>query len=218
MLPLDRIPWWSNWGRRRLLLRVRSSLEEYFGAVTYEAFPFRVVESDEARRIRGHLQGPLKRCRRIVRATGTVPLLRYAPGERAGDVERVNLLAVVFELERYSLGKEDVFAALDAALRAYESGRAGSLLRTLNPFYWLEMGLDALEAVPFLLLRPFGVKPERAANSVPGTIVRLLVRATALSALVVLVILASGLQDEVLELGQNLLRRWPWLAHVLRTW
>ncbi len=215
MLSIDRIPWWSNWRRRRFLALVRSDLEGYFDAVTYEAFPFRVVESEEARRIRARVQGSLPRCRRIVRATGVVSLLRYAPGERAGGVERVNLLSVVFDLERYNLRKEDVFEALDAAIRAYEAGRWGAAFRTVNPLYWLEMGLDLLETLPFLVLRPFGIGVGAAANSAPGTALRLLVRALALSALIVFAIVASGMRERVLTFGARLVGHWPWLSHTV---
>lgn len=214
MLPLHRIPWWSNWSRRRFLIRVRSTLESYFSAVTYEAFPFRVVESDEARRIREGLEASLSHCRGIVHASGAVPLVRYAPGERAGDFEPVDLLSVVFELGHYSLRKEDVFEALDAAIRAYEDGRAAAMVRTVNPLYWLGMGLFLVEMLPFLLMRPFGVSPGRVASSTPGRIVRLLVRGAALAALVVLVVMALGAGDDLRALGRGLLRRWPWLASV----
>jgi len=216
MLPLDRIPLWSNWERRRLLSRVRSDLDAYFAALTYEAFPFRVVESDEARRIRENSSGSMRRCRRIVRASGQVSLVRLAPGERAGDVERVDLLEVVFELDRHNLRKEDVFQALDAATQAYERGARAAWLRTFNPLYWLSMGLDVVEVAPFFPLRLLGIEPGRVADSAPGTVVRVLLRSVALATVVVVGIVALGLQEPLLQAGCALLDRTPWLAAILK--
>ncbi len=215
MLPLERIPGWSNWRRRRFLSRVRSDLDAYFAALTYEAFPFRVVEGEEARRIREASTESMSRCRGIVRATGQVSLVRLAPGERPGDVRRVDLLKVVFELDRYHLRKEDVFQALTAAARAYERGAAAAWLRTFNPLYWLSMGLDAIELVPFLPLRLLGVEPGRVADSTFGRVFRVLLRSVALATVVVVGIVALGLQEPLLQAGDALLDRTPWLAHIL---
>lgn len=216
MLPLGRTPVWSNWSRRRFLSRLRLDLEFYFEALTYEAFPFRAVESDEARRVRSALEGRLRRGRRIVRSSGRVSSVRLAPGKRTGDVRRVDLLSATFELDRYSLRREDVLEVLDAALRAYEGDAAAAWIRTLNPLYWLDMGLDAVERAPFALLRFAGVAPAAIANSVPGRIFRLLLRAAALATLVVAIVVAAGWHRSLLLAGERLLDRIPWLAHTLK--
>jgi len=216
MLPLERIPWWSNWRRRRFLSRVRSDLDAYFAAVTYEAFPFRVVETEEGRRIREASTGSMSRCRRIVRASGQVSLVRLAPGESPGEVRRVDLLEVVFDLDRYHLRREDVFQALDVATRAYERGAPAAWLRTFNPLYWLSMGLDAIELVPFFPLRLLGLEPRRVADSTIGTVFRVLLRSAALATVVVVGIVALGLQEPLLQAGDALLDRTPWLADILQ--
>ena len=210
MLRHDHVPVWLNGSRLRFLRRFREELARYFDSVTYEAFPFRVVETDDARGLRESLEPRLRRCRRMVGATGRVSLLRLAPGERAGDVERVNLIDAAFHLNRYNLGKGDVLEALDQAVRAYEEDRSASWLRTFNPLFWLDLTLNYVEQVPFLPLRLFGVKPSRAASTSAGHLIRVLVRLVALLGLALLVVRLSGWHDGAAARLRDLLARLPW--------
>lgn len=176
MLPAARIPIWTLWRRRRFLEDFVGDARSYFSALTFEAFPYRVVEGDEARRIREELTPRLPRCRRTVSALGTVPLRRLAPGDQEGTVREVNLVTHLFELDRYSISHSEALQTLDAAVSGYRKGTGAAWRRTLNPLYWLDMGLSALEVVPFLPLRLVGVPPGKAARSGPGTLVRTVVR------------------------------------------
>lgn len=206
LIPLKRIPIWTNWRRRRYLDQFQSRVEGYFAAVRYEAFPFRVVENEEAASLRRTLEPELSRCRAIVHAAGKVPLVRLAPGEREGQVVRVNLITEAFELYRYNLGREDLLDVLERARAVYGSDGAAAWLRTLNPLYWLEMFLSVMEMVPFLLLRVLRLRWRDAAASLPGRLVRLVVRAATLVVLALCAIRAAGLQQEALDAAGRLYR------------
>lgn len=199
MIPLSRIPVWTYWHRRRFLRRFRKDLETYFGEVSYEAFPFRVVENERAAALRKDLEGELKRCRSVVRAAGHVSPLRLAPGDQEGEVVRVNVITEAFRLHRHNLRKQDLLDVLDAADQAYRAGRRAAWIRTLNPLYWLDMGLSVVEVLPFLTLRLVGVDWRRVARSRGGGVVRVALRAVVLVGLVLAVLQLAGLRQWALE-------------------
>jgi len=199
LIPLRRIPVWTNWSRSRFLRRFRDGIDAYFRAVRYEAFPFRVIETDMAASLRRQLEGDLMRCRIAVAATERVSPLRLAPGDKEGQVVRINVITEAFQLHRYNLRREDLLEVLDAARQAYDDDRRAAWVRTANPLYWLGMALDVVEVLPFLPLGWLRLDWRRAARSRPGRAVRLLVRAGALAGLAVVIIRVAGLQRVVLD-------------------
>lgn len=186
-LPRRQIPIWVNWRRRRLLGSFREGLAEYHESLEYEAFPFRARETERARELRAGLALELDRVVSVVKLSGGPSLHRQAPGEEEGTVVRVNVLEVVFELDRYTVPAEEALAILDRARRAYEEDRRRAWLRTLNPLYWLDRLMDTVESLPFELLRAVGVSPGRVARSAPGRVLRVGLR------LGVLAVVAGGL-------------------------
>jgi hypothetical protein len=199
LIPLRRIPVWTNRRRSRFLRRFRDRIDAYFREVRYEAFPFRVVENELAASLRGDLEGELKRCRIIVGAAERVSPLRLAPGDQEGDVVRINMITEAFQLHRYNLRREDLLEVLDAARQAYDDDRGAAWVRTANPLYWLGMALGVVEVLPFLPLGWVRLDWRRAARSRPGRALRFLLRAGALAALVVVVLHVAGLQRAALD-------------------
>lgn len=200
MLPLHRIPVWTLGERRRFLASFRRDLERYFSAVTYEAFPFRVVESEDAKEVRRSLEARAPRCRRILDAAGTLPVVRQASGSRLGEITRVNLVDAAFELDRFDLTREDLLRVFDAAEAAHAREVRPAWLRMTNPFYWLDMALGVAEVVPFLPLRLAGKDPTRLASSTGGVALRALVRVVALALAAWAVLVTLGLWDDAMSL------------------
>lgn len=208
---------WTLRRRVRFLRAFRTDLDAYFAEVSYQAFPFRVVENDAARRLRADLEARSRRCRAVLRAVGEVGAIRFVPGERPGEVVRVELVVAAFELDRFSLGADDLRGVLDAGVRAYEAAGPGAWIRTFNPVYWLEMALSVLEVVPFLPWRFMGRDAAGAAASPAGRALRVLIRAGSLSALVVVTIRGLGVEAQALDFGDRIFRAisgipWRWLG------
>jgi len=171
--------------------------------VTYEAFPFRVVEGPDALGFRRALEERCPRCREIVSAAPSVPALRGASGSAPGEVTQVHLVDALFALDRYDLTREELLRFFDAVEKAHAVEVGSAWRRTLNPLYWLDMGLAVLEVVPFLPLRLLGRDPARAARSTTGTWLRLLIRGGAVAALVVAGVVASGKEAEALSFAER---------------
>lgn len=207
MLPLHRIPVWTVRQRLRFLGLFRRDLERYYAAVTYEAFPFRVVESEEARQIRRSLEARATRCCRILDAAESVPVVRHASGASLGEVTRVNLVEAAFQLDRFDLTREDLLRVFDAAEAAHAREVRAAWLRMANPFYWVDMSLSVVEVAPFLPLRLLGKDPARAALSPGGAVLRGMVRVAALAALAWALLTALGWSDEAASFSRGLISR-----------
>lgn len=207
MLPLQRIPVWTLAQRRRFLAAYRRDLERYFSAVTYEAFPFRVVEGAEATEVRRSLEARSARCRRILDAAGTLPVARHGSGSGLGEITRVNLVDAAFQLDCFDLTREDLLRLLDDAEAAHAREARPAWLRMANPLYWLDMALSVVEVAPFLPLRLVGKDPARAALGRGGTALRGVVRLLTLAAVAWALLASLGFQDEALSLSRGLIAR-----------
>lgn len=208
MLDIHRIPIWTNQRRLAFLRRWHRDLLEYSGEIRREAFPYRVVESERAQELRHSLEERIPRCRRTVLAAGVRGLRRMAPGERVGEVVEVGLIREVFQLARYNLEIEEVFAVLSEAEDRYIGARARSWIRTLNPLYWLDMLLGVAEMAAFLPVQLAGGNARRLARTGPGTVVRHAVRLGVLVGLAWLALTAVGASGRLLEWGRGFVGGW----------
>jgi hypothetical protein len=208
VLPIHRIPIWTNRRRRRFLRRFREDLGSYFAELRHEAFPYRVVETERARSLRKELEPRVDRCRRVVASAGGPSLRRTAPGERMGEMVRVNLIRAVFELDRYNLEADEVLAVLEDAERRYLAARGRTWLRTVNPLYWLDMVLGLAEMVAFFPARLVGARPRELARTPAGTVLRHLARAVTLLLLLWAVVRLLDGEDHLLRWGREAVRAW----------
>jgi hypothetical protein len=124
-----------------------------------------------------------------------VSALRLVPGDAEGEVVRVNVIAEAFRLHRHGIGREELLDVLDRALDVYRRDRASAWVRTLNPLYWVDMGLSLLEVLPFLPLIPLRRDWRRAARSRGGRTLRLLLRVGVLAGLAVGVVRVVGFEQ-----------------------
>ena len=184
---------------------MRVLLTRYFASLGYDAFPFRIVESPDSVALRSEIEPELDRGIGIIQATARVPLMRLVPTESTGRVAQVNLLSVVFDLDRHSLDRKQVFETFDAALEVYRADTRRALVRTVNPLYWLDMTLALVEVLPFMALRRLGVDPGRAARSAGGVALRVVVRLAVLAAIVLALLTALGLRGEAGRIARDLL-------------
>lgn len=206
---------WSHWARLRFLQRFREDVDAYLGAVRYEAFPFRVVESDEATRLRAAIEPRQARARAIVLALKGPSPRRLAPGETPGAMVEIGLVRDLFDLHRHSIRPEELQDLLAEVERHYAAGRGAAWRRTLNPFYWLDMVLSVAEVLPFLPLRLVGQSPGRAARTTVGRTVRWWVRLVVLLVGVYWGLRGVGLLDDAHHVSDGVLTRVPWLDRAL---
>ena len=208
MLDIHHIPIWTNRRRIRFLARFRAELRAYFDEVSHQAFPYRLVETERAGELRASLEERNERCRQVVRAAGIRSLTRVAPGERTGEVVRVDLLRVVFELARYNLAVDEVLSVLEGAEARYRAARGRTWLRTFNPLYWIDMLLGVVEIGALLPVRLVGREPREVARSPAGITLRYLVRVGALVLLAWVAVRLLDGEGRVLAWGRELAGRW----------
>lgn len=212
MLPLDRTPVWTLARRRRFLASFHEDLRRYFATVGYEAFPFRVVENAEAMEIRRSLEARAPRCRRILAAADSVPMVRHGSGEGLGTVTRVNLVDAAFDLDRFDLGRDDLLRLFEDAEATHAREVRAAWLRMANPLYWVDMGLSVAEVIPFLPLRLLRRDPGRAARTAPGAALRGLARILALAGLGWGLLVILGVSDEAAALSGALFAKFVGLV------
>jgi hypothetical protein len=91
-----------------------------------------------------------------------------------GYRQDINLVTNVFNLHRYEIEPNNLLDFIDRSIGRYEHDRIYSILRTINPFYWLGRILDLIISLPFRFLQNAGIKTKKFEESIFGKVAKLI--------------------------------------------
>lgn len=168
------MPIWANRNAQRDISEFRNLVVEYYSNVTApHALALREAQENErAARIRPQINMMRTRVAYWVDAVGGSVVGYSEPAMVGGRRYNVDLVANVFNLQRLMLEPSILTDELEKAYGAYQDDAAWSLLRTVNPLYWLGRLLDSIASLPFTLLGRLGFNKEKVEDSIWGRIVK----------------------------------------------
>lgn len=182
---------WESNHRIKLLRHFRELVVHYFNNVTYHFGGSR--ESEEAQRARREINRLLLETRQAILAA-----------EASTIMYEVDLLANLYNLRSFEIPTQHIVDAIEQALGVYERERPKALLRTLNPFYWLERALALMVSIPFRLIGLAGFDAEKAEESWVGKLVKFLLSLLTTLATILKILDLLGWLDAVKVAIQNL--------------
>ena len=92
-----------------------------------------------------------------------------------GRVMNFDPLGNLFELYRFEVDPRITLDAIESGFGVYEKDLLPSLLRTLNPFWWIFRVVSWFASLPFVLLGNAGFDRTRAEKSMLGKLTKLIV-------------------------------------------
>lgn len=165
---------WENRRRVNFLIEFRELVNGYFDNVEYRRFMQHPIENRGARERRTQINMKLKRVSNIIDLAGVYTSVYHSPAPAVGGFAgHVQILANIFNLYQYRMGKRDVLDCVDQALGVYNDDRINSILRTVNPFFYIGMVFDYLVSLPFTLLRKVGFNQSRIEESIIGRVAKI---------------------------------------------
>ncbi len=94
--------------------------------------------------------------------------------ERGGYIENVDVFDNLFILFQFSISFNQVTDFLERSIGVYETDQRNSILRTLNPFWWVGRALKWFAHMPFSLVSAAGFDAAKAEGSILGRLTKVI--------------------------------------------
>ena len=166
---------WENERRLRKLSQFRNHVVAYFNYSRRGSLGESLCETEEARTARLQINLLTDEICRIVLAAGVDAGIEWIPPRRiGGPSQNVHVFVNMFSLNRFGITPDYPISLLERAIGVYQSDRVKSVVRTLNPFWWIGRGLGSFARVPFDLLNAAGFNANKAEKSLIGRSAKLI--------------------------------------------
>lgn len=163
MLMYRRIHIWENRRRLTVLYRFRDLVEEW-------------GSSPALGQVRVDINRLVEDVSAIIFAARISPVFHWEPPAIVGGPKRkIDVVANLFHLADFDIPEVTVLDTVDRAIGKYEKDQTSTLMRTINPIYWIARILDYTVRIPFLFLRRAGFDVGRIEASFLGRTVRFVV-------------------------------------------
>lgn len=164
-----RIPCWINRGRVKTLKEFKRQVIRYFDNASFSWDSIHPAENAEAEEARSAINLMAVKAGEIVRTSGVSSVIVYEPPPALGGAcHEVDVIRDIFHLRLFWMGKKDVLDVVERAIGVYEDDAMFALLRTVNPIFWVQVLIETLLSVPFMLLGGLGLDQQRIETSVLG--------------------------------------------------
>ncbi len=136
------IPFWENRARQKLLTHFRSLVKTYFANSTLNMVSGVYNEKPEATDAKIAINLIIKNAYAIISHAGIKTYTASTPSVSVrGRGKNMNLILNIFNLGRNDIEPDIAIDYIDRAIAVYKSNRASSLVRVINPFFWLSVAL-----------------------------------------------------------------------------
>lgn len=171
------LPFWENLKRRKELEIYQQSVEKYFERVDFNDYSRTFIDNNETKKIRAFLNKQNGFIQVYLLGTGISPDVVHTPPPAIGGyVQRINLVENLFNLFNYDIEHQVLIDTIDKAIGVYEKDFLPSVIRTINPLFWLGKILETIASVPFYLLGSVGFNRRKIENSIAGKLIKWLIK------------------------------------------
>lgn len=165
MAAFDKMTVWDLERRLGVLVEFRNLLVEYYNNVEYVSC-LQTQPNNAGIRARMRINAILDDVRESMAIAGFNPTIDYSDPPAVGGRQRfISLLDNLFNLSRFSIPPEILIDVAEQAIGKYERNRNRAVMRTINPFFWLNQLLASIFGFPFRLLASAGLVDESTLDS-----------------------------------------------------
>lgn len=169
MQAYNRIPIWENLKRTQCLVELLKLLGQYYANSKYDVYEFKRIENEVSNKIRSQINYSLIQNHKIVESAGISTCVQHTPPPAIGGyIQNIDILYNYHNLDHYQISCRAVADILETAIGVYEADKKASLIRTLNPFYWIGHIVRVIVSIPFTVIDRAGFDAEKASNSLFG--------------------------------------------------
>lgn len=135
---------------------------------------FNEEDDFEKQRLRSKINIKLQKIHSLIEESGVLTLAFYtSPPILGGKKETIELLQVIFNLNSYNgIQPNDITDPIERSIGVYEDDKINSILRTINPFFWINKIIKIIVKIPFDILGVAGFPQVKIEESFFGKIIK----------------------------------------------
>lgn len=162
---------WENKKRIDLLIKFRNLVVEYFNNLDISNQENKIAEQK-----RREINVILVKAHSAILAAGvSTSITQYPPPAVGGYVIHINVIDSIFDFDSLYLDRKFITDIIERAIGVYLNDRINSLLRTINPFYWLYIIIDYITSLPFVILGKVGFNQKKIEGSFTGKLIKAII-------------------------------------------
>lgn len=164
---------WENRKRIDFLVNFKNLVIDYFKNVKRANWELGLIENETAKQKREKINLVLHKAHSIILTAEVYPYLTYIPPRAVGGyIQKIDLVLDIFHLSNYRINPQEVVDILDKAIGVYENDRHDSLLRTINPLFWIDLILSYIVSFLFRIIGGMGFDQEKIKSPIIGKIIK----------------------------------------------
>ena len=196
-----KIPFWENKRRRTLLNRFREATVFYFNNSEAHWMADDRIENDKAKQTRTEINRMIHEIHKIVILSNVNPSILYTPPPAIGGyVRNIDLIINIFNLQRFQINPQSLIDYIDRAIGVYENDYNPSILRTINPLYWISVIFDYVVSLPFILIGKLGFNQQKIEASFYGKLFKIIIQLILGTAAFLTILDKTGYLDQFIKL------------------
>lgn len=200
MRKYNRIPFWVNLYRWRRLNNFISLTNKYVSNSHYDWQVEGRIEEQRAKEVREPINLMIPEINNIVKSTDNSSVIVSYPAPAVGGyVKNINIFDNFFNLHSYQIPYDDILNQLNRSKGVLKTDFIYSIIRTLNPFYWIGMILGLIVNIPFQLIGKVGFDNTKFENSIIGKLIKILLYIVTVVAAIITILQAFKFWDKILE-------------------
>ncbi len=180
----------------RTLKKFKKLSERYFENVDYGSYGLTVVEKPKAKAIRSQLNLMLERAKRALSSVEISPDICNDSRLTAPEHEEgVYLVDNIFNLHQLKISPQTLLDYVERAIGVYRDDKFKSLIRTLNPLFWLSIVLDYIISLPFAIPGALGFNRSKIEEGSLGRFLKGCFRIAVVVTVLVVILYHQGYLD-----------------------
>lgn len=162
---------WENLRRLNEIVSFKNLVTQYFNSARYSWQADGLIENDKAIETRTKINLVIDKIHTFIKEAGVSPSIYYSPPPAVGGLAgSIDLVTNIFNLHRFQIPHQDLLDVIERAIGVYSNDKRNSLLRTINPLFWIHTILEILISLPLRLLGSIGFNRTKIENSLIGRI------------------------------------------------
>ena len=177
----------------RILKKFKKLAERYFENVDYGSYGLTAVEKPKAKAIRSQLNLMLERVKRALSSVEISPDICNDSRLTAPEHEEgVYLVDNIFNLHQLKISPQTLLDYVERAIGVYRDDKLKSLIRSLNPLFWMSIVLDYISSLPFAILAALGFNRSKIEDSPFGRFLKGCFRVAVVVTVLVVILYHQG--------------------------
>ena len=127
------------------------------------------------------------------------------PAAAGGNDTEIDLIENLFNLDQFDIGPSNVLGIIDKTIGQHDSNRKSAFIRTLNPFFYIEVVLDTISDLPFIFVGLFGFNRKKIRTSAIGRPIKAILYLTTIIAALLAILHFSGFLEPTSQYISKLL-------------